>query len=103
MEVFGSADPAVDAEVIILAMDFYQRLGLQNLQLVLNSVGCPECRPGPQKASPGIFASATWAASVPPATGRFDRNPLRIFDCKSDSLPGAMLREAPTITDALCR
>jgi len=44
-EVFGSNDPAVDSEVIAMAMDFYGRLGLKDLELHINSVGCPECRP----------------------------------------------------------
>ncbi len=46
VEVFGSHDPALDAEVMAMAMDFYGRLGLQNLKLLINSVGCPNCRPG---------------------------------------------------------
>lgn len=101
VEVFGSVDPAVDAEVIILAMDFYQRLGLQNLQLVLNSVGCPQCRPVHKKLLQEYFRPRL-EKFCPTCQGRFDRNPLRILDCKSD-ICQELSREAPTITDTLCR
>lgn len=45
IEALGAQDPFVDLEVIDLSMELYRRLGLSNLQVVLNSVGCPKCRP----------------------------------------------------------
>ena len=44
VEVFGSQSPSLDAEVIAMAMDIYERLGLHDLVVELNSVGCPQCR-----------------------------------------------------------
>ncbi|RYD03509.1 hypothetical protein N752_19055 [Desulforamulus aquiferis] len=43
--MFGTHSPAIDAEVIAMAMDIYKRIGLTDLELHINSVGCPECRP----------------------------------------------------------
>ena len=44
-EVLGSHDPRVDAEIIVLAVNFYRRLGIKDLDVNLNSIGCPKCRP----------------------------------------------------------
>ena len=44
VEVFGAINPSVDAEVISIAMTFFKKLGLENLELKINSIGCPECR-----------------------------------------------------------
>ena len=80
-------------EVIILAMDFFQRLGLQNLQLVLNSVGCPSVGWSTKSFSRNICVRA-WAASVT-CHGRFDRNPLRIFDAKVQPARSCLRKRLP--------
>jgi histidyl-tRNA synthetase len=81
VEVFGIKDPAIDAEVIDMAWSLVGQLGLANVQLAINSVGCPACRPA--------FGAALVAAlgeDVTKLCGDCQRrsvsNPLRIFDCK---------------------
>ena len=81
VEVFGVSDPAIDAEVLDLAWALVQELGIAGVELVVNSVGCPACRPA--------FGEALVAAlgeDVGRLCGDCQRraatNPLRIFDCK---------------------
>lgn len=100
VEVFGSMDPSIDAEVIALAMDYYERLGLQNLQLHINSVGCAKCRPV-HRDKLREHLSASLADLCPTCQGRYEKNPLRIFDCKSPRCQ-ELVAGAPTITDCLC-
>ncbi|MDN5348167.1 MAG: histidyl-tRNA synthetase [Clostridia bacterium] len=100
VEAFGSQDPAIDAEVIALAMDFYRRLGLKNLELHLNSVGCPACR-SEHRARLQEFLRDRLSELCPTCRERFERNPLRIFDCKEEACR-EMVARAPTITEALC-
>ena len=81
VEVFGVSDPAIDAEVLDLAWSLVSELGIGNVELVVNSVGCPACRPA--------FAEALVAALgedlgrlCGDCQRRATTNPLRIFDCK---------------------
>lgn len=100
VEAFGTNDPAIDAEVICLAMDFYARLGLKNLTLQLNSVGCPKCR-AQHRQLLHRFLEPRKQELCPTCQGRFDRNPLRIFDCKSESCQ-QIISDGPTILASLC-
>lgn len=100
VEVFGSRDPAVDAEVIALAMDFYRQVGLKSLELHLNSVGCPACRPVHREKLKAYLRDKL-DILCPTCQGRFERNPLRIFDCKSEVCQ-ELVAQAPTITGSLC-
>lgn len=100
VEAFGSNDPALDAEIINLAMDFYQRLGLENLTLLLNSVGCPECRRRHRQLLQD-YLKPVLGKLCHTCQGRFERNPLRIFDCKNSRCQELVLK-GPTIVDNLC-
>ncbi|AEF95084.1 Histidyl-tRNA synthetase [Desulfotomaculum nigrificans CO-1-SRB] len=100
VEVFGSNSPAIDAEVIAMAMDIYHRIGLTNLELHINSVGCPQCRPVLRQKLQEYFRPQL-AELCPNCQGRFDRNPLRILDCKSEKCQ-EIGRHAPTTLDVLC-
>lgn len=100
VEVFGSSDPGVDAEVIALAMAFYQRLGLTGLEVRLNSVGCPKCRPAHRQALQQ-FLKQDLEQLCPDCQGRYDRNPLRILDCKNPQCQ-KITAGAPTILHSLC-
>jgi histidyl-tRNA synthetase len=100
VEVFGVADPSVDAEVIDLAWTLVSALGITGVDLAINSVGCPVCRPA--------FTAALVAAlgeDVGKLCGdcqrRAETNPLRIFDCK---VPGdqAVIDALPHSVDFLC-
>jgi len=101
-EVLGSEDPSIDAEVIGLNLEILTKLGLQNLSIELNSVGCGVCRP---------IHKAKMVAALEPVRGelcrdcqsRLDRNPLRIFDCKNEHCQALLKASgAPKIIDVLC-
>lgn len=100
VEVFGSNDPMIDAEVIAMPMDLYRRLGLTGLELHINSVGCPVCRVEHRQALQAHLRPylAEFCANC---QSRFERNPMRILDCKSDNCQ-KLSRQSPTITRYLC-
>ncbi len=100
VEVFGSRDPGLDAEVMAMAMDFYTRLGLKELELRINSVGCPQCRPVLGERLLEFFRPSLEELCTN-CQGRYQRNPLRILDCKS-SRCGELSVGAPTTLDCLC-
>ena len=100
VEFFGSDSPAADAEVISLAWEFYRRLGLKGLEVRLNSVGCPVCR-AQHRAALQEYLKPRYEELCPSCKSRYEKNPLRIFDCKS-SICQSIVAEAPTILDCLC-
>lgn len=100
IEALGEENPAVDAEVILLAVDFLRSLGLKDLELSLNSVGCPSCRPVYRKALQDYFRDKL-DELCDDCKDRFDRSPLRILDCKVDA-DKPFMKDAPRITDCLC-
>lgn len=99
VEVLGSADPAVDAEVIALAMTCYKELGLKSLKLVLNSLGDKESRQNHRDALVAHFSPHKDELCVD-CQNRLTQNPLRILDCKTDQDHPAM-KTAPSILDFL--
>lgn len=101
VEVLGSPDPSVDAEVIAMAMDIYQRLGLKNLIVELNSVGCAKCRPVYRQALQD-YLGARKDQLCSTCRGRFEKNPMRILDCKVESCR-ELSHDAPVITGSLCQ
>ena len=100
MEAIGAQDALVDLETIDFSMEIYRRLGLRNLQVVLNSVGCPKCRPVYRKALQD-FLRPRYDELCDTCKGRFERNPLRILDCKSP-ICKEITENAPAVTDCLC-
>ncbi len=100
VEVFGVNDPAVDAEVIDLAWSLVSALGIPQAALVINSVGCPACRPAFQKAL--LDAVGT---DLPALCGDCQRrattNPLRIYDCKVPA-DQPIIDALPHSVDSLC-
>lgn len=100
MEAFGSADPALDSEIIAFAMEFYRRLGLTALKVRLNSVGCPKCR-AEHKAKLQDMLRPHLEELCDDCRSRFEKNPLRIFDCKNEKCQ-TLIEGAPSITDCLC-
>jgi len=100
VEAIGSQDAFVDIEIIDYAMELFRRLGLKNLQVVLNSVGCPNCRPAYRKALQD-YLRPHYEKLCESCKSRFDRNPLRILDCKSPE-DKAITEGAPSIMDYLC-
>lgn len=99
VEVLGSADPAVDAEVIALAMTAYEKLGLQSLKLVINSLGDNESRQAHREALIEHF-TPHMNELCDDCNNRLTKNPLRILDCKTDMNHEAM-KTAPSVLDYL--
>lgn len=100
VEALGEANPAVDAEVILLAMSLLEGLGLKDLDLSINSVGCPKCRSKYRTMLQDFFRDKL-DDLCEDCRSRFDRSPLRILDCKKDS-DKPYMADAPKITDCLC-
>ncbi len=100
VEALGGDHPAIDAEIIMLAVNFLKSLGLQELELSLNSVGCPDCRPIYRKRLQEFFADKLDGLCTD-CRSRYDRNPMRILDCKVDGCKKLSVG-APEITDCLC-
>lgn len=98
-EALGSADPSIDAEVIALAMTFYQKLGLKSLNLVLNSLGDPESRAAHRDALIAHFKPSI-GEFCEDCQNRLEKNPLRILDCKEDH-DHPLMATAPSIIDYL--
>lgn len=100
VEALGEANPAVDAEVILLAMSLLEGFGLKDLELSINSVGCPKCRSQYRTMLQDFFRDKL-DDLCEDCRSRFDRSPLRILDCKKDS-DKSYMADAPKITDCLC-
>ena len=101
VEVFGTAEPIADAQLIAMGMSALQRLGLTDVGLQLNSIGCPTCRKEYHQALQAYF-SARKESLCPTCLSRLDRNPMRILDCKSPQCQ-EIAAGAPKITQYLCQ
>ena len=99
-EMVGSASPRADAEVISLAKSVLDRVGLQNIVLNLNSIGCPECREKYRQALREYFEPHR-DELCRTCQERLDKNPMRLLDCKSAE-DQAIAKDAPVILDYLC-
>lgn len=99
-EIFGPAEPQVDAELLLMIFDLFLQIGLKDIGLFLNSVGCPECRPI-YKQHLLAFLEADHQALCPDCQERYEKNPLRVLDCKNVSCQ-AILNQAPVILEHLC-
>lgn len=84
VEMFGSAEPSADAEVINLAVKYLNELGLNSLDIEINSLGCPECRKKYREAIKEVLKPYL-KDLCEDCNFRYEKNPLRILDCKVDS------------------
>lgn len=100
VELFGAAEPVAEAQVISMALSAFGRLGLSDVGLQLNSIGCPECRQDYRKALTAYFSQFK-DQLCDTCLSRLDRNPMRILDCKSPVCQ-ELAKGAPKITDYLC-
>jgi histidyl-tRNA synthetase len=100
IEALGEADASLDAEVIDMAWRLLVSLGLNKIFLYVNSIGCPQCRPDHLKALREYYASRV-DKLCPDCKIRFQRNVLRLLDCKQPSCQ-EMVAEAPKSIDHLC-
>ena len=100
IEIFGAPDASCDAELISLALDVIGRMGVKNLMLRINSIGCPECRETYKKRLIE-FLNERKGDLCKDCLNRLERNPLRVLDCKEEGCKRATVG-APSILDNLC-
>ena len=100
IECFGATSPLADAEMIALAKQIFDELGVKDLHLELNSIGCPTCRAEYHKALKEYFASRV-DELCDTCRDRLDRNPMLILDCKSP-VCSEIAKDAPVVLDYLC-
>lgn len=100
VECFGAPSPAADAEIISIAHTAFERFGLKNIELQLNSIGCPTCRKQYLDALRSYFSSHE-SELCDTCRGRLERNPMRILDCKSP-VCSQIAQKAPKMLDYLC-
>ena len=100
VEVFGPAGAYADAEIIMLAKSILDGCGLENIELNINSIGCPECRKNYHTALKEYFESQK-ADLCDTCLERLEKNPMRILDCKSH-ICSQIASNAPKILDYLC-
>jgi len=100
IEIFGTGNMMADAEVIGFASDFLNSLGINDLELHINSIGCPECRET-YRAALRAFLKDKYDDLCDTCKSRYERNPMRILDCKS-SVCQELVKGAPFMLDYLC-
>lgn len=100
VEVFGAQDPSTDAEIIHLAITFFNEVGLNNLELRINSIGCPKCRKEYIKVLKEYYKPKL-NELCSTCNDRYEKNPVRIIDCKSP-ICHEISKGAPSILDYLC-
>lgn len=100
VEVFGSQEASLDAEIISLAMGAFKKFGIKNLELNINNIGCPECRQRYNEALKSYFKEKH-DELCDTCKSRFERNPMRILDCKNEECK-AIAKGAPIILDYVC-
>ena len=81
VEVFGLKQPSADAEVILMAVNYLKALGLNDLSVELNSLGCPECRENFKTKLKAVIKPYL-NELCPDCQSRYEKNPLRLLDCK---------------------
>lgn len=100
IECFGATSPLADAEMISLAKQIFDELGVKDLHLELNSIGCPKCRAEYHKALKEYFSQYK-DKLCDTCNDRLERNPMRILDCKSP-VCSEIAKGAPVVIDYLC-
>lgn len=101
IEIIGTKSSAADAEVILTVLEIYRKLGLKNLEILINSVGCKKCRIDyMQKLKKYLKDKKDFLCSE--CKERYNKNPLRVFDCKKDSCQ-KITEAAPVIAENLCQ
>ncbi len=100
IEYYGSESYMADVEVMCVAKTIFDRLGVKELELNINSIGCPECRKRYNEALKA-YLKDNFDKLCPTCKERYEKNPLRILDCKEEGCK-AITAKAPVILDYLC-
>lgn len=100
VEAFGAENATMDAEIVSLAITFLKSVGLTDLSININSIGCPECRKAYSDAL-REYLKPRYDELCDTCKGRYERNPLRIIDCKSEVCQD-IVKDAPKLLDYIC-
>ncbi|CAH2212633.1 histidine--tRNA ligase [Tepidibacter aestuarii] len=100
IEAFGSESASIDAEVMALAIEFFKRVGLEKLELRINSVGCPKCR-NEYNTKLRAYLKEKIDTLCNTCQTRYEKNPLRILDCKNEDCQNE-IKDAPLMIDNIC-
>lgn len=100
VEAFGSEGPDIDAEVISIMNTFFKKVGLKSIKLCINSIGCPTCRKQYNEVLKDYFRP-NLDKMCDDCRARYDKNPLRMIDCKDDRCK-KFAEGAPRLIDYLC-
>jgi histidyl-tRNA synthetase len=100
VETFGTPNMVADAEIIAIGYDFLKSMGVTDLTLEINSVGCPKCR-GAYRQKLRDFLLPVYDQLCETCQSRYEKNPMRILDCKSP-IDQALVVDAPMMLDNLC-
>ncbi|MBQ3279220.1 MAG: histidine--tRNA ligase [Clostridia bacterium] len=100
LECFGAKEATADAELILLAFHLLEELGIKNLSVRINSIGCPKCRPAYHQTLKDYLAGRI-DQLCDSCKERFERNPLRALDCKEKRCQ-ELTKDAPSMLDLLC-
>jgi len=100
VEMIGEKDPRVDAELMLMLVTFLSAVGLSDLKLEINSLGCPKCRPA-FRETVIEFLNGKEEGLCEDCQRRLKTNPLRIFDCKVETCQ-TIINTAPVVLDFIC-
>lgn len=100
IEMVGAGAPVADAQAIAVGNSIFQRLGIKNISLEINSIGCPNCRPQYYEKLRAYFEERK-GELCETCQGRLETNPMRLLDCKSPICQG-IAADAPKAADHLC-
>jgi len=99
-EVFGDPGPRSDSDIIVMVMSLLERVGLTGVDLHINSLGCPQCRPPFREELKGYLLQRN-DGLCSDCRRRAEANPMRVFDCKKEACQ-ALVEKAPSVLDFLC-
>lgn len=100
VELLGAADPSADVEVISMLALYFEQLGIKNLVLNLNSIGCPKCRSAYNEKLKA-YLKEHLSSMCETCRERYERNPMRILDCKEEGCK-LRIKDAPALLDHIC-
>ncbi len=100
VEVFGPSHPMMDVEVIAIQWRLFRELGIDDIKVKINSLGCPVCRPAYREELVS-YLKENRERLCQTCQKRLERNPLRVLDCKNEGCQ-RVVREGPVIPDYLC-
>jgi len=100
VEIFGAPKASADAECVAIALELFDRVGIKDLAVHINSIGCPECRPK-YHAALKAYLKDNYDSLCETCKTRFEKNPLRVLDCKEKHCK-ELVKGAPMLLDYLC-